>query len=101
MRVMWHRHARQDLVALRAYIANTNPSAAGQVAQRIQQAVTQLVAHPGLGRLGRVPDIQELVIAGTPYIAAYRVVDEIIVNFAGAAWSTAMARAVVIASNFP
>lgn len=79
MQVRWHRRARQDLRALRAYIAEENPSAARQVAQRIQQAVALLADQPGIGRPGRVPDTRELVITGTPYIAAYRVVGNTIV----------------------
>ena len=79
MQITWHRRARQDLQAVREYITAANPEAARQVAQRILQAVGLLVEQPGLGRPGRVLETRELVIAGTPYIAAYRVVDDTIV----------------------
>ena len=79
MQITWHRRARQDLQAVREYIAAVNPGAARQVAQRILQAVGLLAEQPGLGRPGRVPETRELVITGTPYIAAYRVVDDTIV----------------------
>jgi len=79
MQITWHRRARQDLQAVREYIAAVNPGAARQVAQRILQAVGLLVEQPSLGRPGRVPETRELVITGTPYIAAYRVVDDMIV----------------------
>ena len=79
MQIRWHRRARQDLQAVREYIAAVNPGAARQVAQRILQAVGLLAEQPGLGRPGRVLETRELVIAGTPYIAAYRVVDGTVV----------------------
>ena len=79
MRITWHRRARQDLRDLRVYIAAEEPRAARAVAQRILVAVARLAEQPGLGRRGRVPDTRELVISGTPYIAAYRVVGDTVV----------------------
>lgn len=79
MPVTWHRRARQDLRHLRAQIAAENPQAAQRVAQRILQALDLLAGQPGMGRVGRVPDTRELVISGTPYIAAYRVVEDTLV----------------------
>jgi addiction module RelE/StbE family toxin len=79
MQITWHRRARHDPQAVREYIAEINPGAARQVAQRILQAVGLLAEQPSLGRPGRVPETRELVITGTPYIAAYRVVDDTIV----------------------
>ena len=72
MRVVLLPRALQDLVALRAYIARNNPAAADQVADRIERAVRRLADAPRLGRPGRVRGTRELVITGTPYIAAYR-----------------------------
>ena len=79
MPITWHRRARHDLQAVRESIAEVNPGAARQVAQRILHAVGLLAEQPSLGRPGRVPETRELVITGTPYIAAYRVVDDTIV----------------------
>ena len=79
MRITWHRRARQDLQPIRTHIAEDNPQAAQSVAQRIRQAVDRLADQPGMGRTGRAPDTRELVITGTPYIAAYRVVADAIV----------------------
>src|SRR5262245_18778291 len=79
MQIIWHRRARRDLQAVREYIAEVNPGAVQQIAQRILQAAGLLAAQPGLGRPGRVLETLELVITGTPYIAAYRVVDDTIV----------------------
>ncbi len=74
MEVTWHRRARQDLARIRVYVGTDNPLATRQVAQRILQALSLLADQPGLGQVGRVPDTRELVISGTPSIAAYRVV---------------------------
>jgi len=79
MQITWHRRARHDLQAIREHIAEVNPRAARQVAQRILHAVGLLAEQPSLGRPGRVLETRELVITGTPYIAAYRVVDDTIV----------------------
>jgi toxin ParE1/3/4 len=79
MRVTWHRRARQDLRHIRTWIAENNSQAAQRVAQRILQAVDLLADQPGIGRVGRAPDTRELVITGTPYIAAYRVMEGTIV----------------------
>jgi toxin ParE1/3/4 len=50
-----------------------------RVAQRILQAVELLAEQPGMGRVGRVPDTREFVITGTPYIAAYQVLEDTLV----------------------
>jgi plasmid stabilization system protein ParE len=34
--------------------------------------------HPASGRPGRLRGTRELVVTGTPYIAAYRVVDDMV-----------------------
>lgn len=62
-----------DLVAVRSYIAQDNPGAAREVAQRIRQAVAVLADYPAAGRPGGVPNTRELVVTGTAYILPYRV----------------------------
>ena len=73
MRVEWHPLARTDLAELVTYIAADNPKAAYRMHDEIRRQTGVLAAHPGAGRIGRVPGTRELVIVGTPYIAAYRV----------------------------
>jgi len=41
--------------------------------QNIEKRVGQLADHPFIGRQARVVNTRELVVAGTPYIVAYRV----------------------------
>jgi toxin ParE1/3/4 len=55
------------------HIADDNPRAALEVAQRIWAAVSQLAQHPRMGRKGRVRDTSELIIQGIPYIVPYRI----------------------------
>jgi plasmid stabilization system protein ParE len=54
-------------------MALDNPRGARQRVARIRAAVAHLTTHPAMGRVGRITGTRELVIAGTPYIVAYRV----------------------------
>jgi len=76
VRVEWHPLARNDLAELVTYIASDNPRAACRLHDEIRRQIGILGKHPEAGRLGRVTGTRELVIAGTPYIAAYRVTME-------------------------
>ena len=78
MRVEWHPCARADLVELVAYIADDNPDAAYRVHDALRQQTGLLAQYPEMGRLGRVAGTRELVIADTPYIAAYRIAGDMI-----------------------
>ena len=78
MRVEWHPLARADLAELVAYIASDSPVAAYRVHDDIRKQTGLLVIHPGLGRPGRVRGTRELVISGTPYIAAYRFTGDVL-----------------------
>jgi len=71
--IVWTPRARQHLVNISAYIARDNPTAARQIVDRIRDAVVHLTTHSLMGRVGRINGTRELVIAGTPYIVAYRV----------------------------
>ena len=73
MRIRWTEPAAAALGRIQDYIANENPRAAFEVVQRIRIAVSQLEAHPGVGRTGRVRGTYELVIHDLPYIVAYRI----------------------------
>ena len=55
-----------------AYIADDNPEAAYRLHDEIEQQVEMLIRMPEMGRPGRRRGTRELVIAGTSYIAAYR-----------------------------
>jgi toxin ParE1/3/4 len=65
--------ARADLTELVTYIAEDSPDAAYRVHDEIRRQTGMLASHLDIGRLGRVGGTRDLVITGTPYIAAYRV----------------------------
>ena len=73
MQIAWSATAIANLVDIREYIALDKPGAARRLAHRILAAVQQLSQHPHLGHPGREPETRELIVAGTPYIIAYRV----------------------------
>src|ERR1041385_8611393 len=73
MRPRWSAGAIADLVEIRRYIGEDNPTAAREVADRIKRAVQFLGDQPQLGRSGRRAGTRELVVSGTPYIVAYAV----------------------------
>lgn len=72
MSVRWTRLAKADASAIFDWIVAENPEAADRLIEEIGHQVQRLAAHPGLGRPGRCAGTRELVIAGTPYIATYR-----------------------------
>ena len=67
------RNALRNLDEEAAYIAATDPNAAGMVVERIFEAVAQLPEQPALGRPGRVRGTRELVVSRTRYVVPYRV----------------------------
>lgn len=73
MRLRWLRGARRDVRQIGRYIVQDSADAAERVTTRIVEAVDLLRDQPGMGRPGRVIGTRELVIFGTPYIAAYRI----------------------------
>jgi toxin ParE1/3/4 len=74
MKIVWSPEAIQDLISLRAYIAEENPAAARRIVLRVLHDVEHLLPdNPQMGRPGRVPGTRELVVPRTPYIVPYRV----------------------------
>jgi toxin ParE1/3/4 len=79
MKIIWSPEAIQDLISLRAYIAEESPAGARRIVLRILHTVERLLPDtPHMGRPGRVSGTRELVIAQTPYIVPYRVQREVI-----------------------
>jgi toxin ParE1/3/4 len=74
MNIVWSPEAIQDLISLRAYIAEESTAGARRIVLRILHDVEGLLAdNPEMGRPGRVPGTRELVIPRSPYIVPYRV----------------------------
>jgi toxin ParE1/3/4 len=73
MVIRWTTPATQQLVAAYEYIAAENRAAAQETTNHIWDSVDMLARNPRAGRKGRVSGTRELVISGTPFLAAYRV----------------------------
>jgi toxin ParE1/3/4 len=74
MNIVWSPEAIQDLISLRAYIAEESPAGARRIVLRILHDAEHLLPdNPHMGRPGRVPGTRELVIPRTPYIMPYRI----------------------------
>jgi toxin ParE1/3/4 len=65
--------AEQDLEAAYDYVQQDNKDAARRLVKRILSGVGMLSRHPLAGRESRVRGTRELVVAGTPYVIAYRI----------------------------
>jgi toxin ParE1/3/4 len=74
MKIKWVRLALTDLDQAAAFISQDNPQAAKRIVKRIRDAARLLSDQPNAGRPGRVHGTRELVIADTPFILPYRVV---------------------------
>ena len=72
--IEWTELAARQLDQAHDYIALSNSEEiAARITMQIVAAVQQLEAFPMSGRTGRVPGTRELVIANTPFIAAYTI----------------------------
>ena len=79
MHVRWLKRALKNLDEEAEYIARDDPKAAERIVEHIATTVDRLIAHPALGRPGRVPGTRELIVSGTSYIVPYRVIGDTIV----------------------
>jgi addiction module RelE/StbE family toxin len=75
VKLAWSPLALSDRDAIFTHIERDNPAAAVTVDERIVAAVRRLRDFPEIGRPGRVSGTRELVIAGTPYVAAYAITE--------------------------
>lgn len=93
MIVRYTRQALNDLNETAAYIARDNPAAARAVVSRIRTAIASLRRFPKRGRQGQLDGTRELLIADTPFFAAYRItgqhVDIIAIMHGARAWPPA------------
>ena len=79
MRVRWTEAAARDLTAICDYIqVHNGAEAARKVALCIYEQVSSLPQFPHIGRPGRKNGTRELVIRGLPFLAIYRVDEEVI-----------------------
>jgi toxin ParE1/3/4 len=82
MRIEWSANALADRRALIDYLETRSIMAAIQIDDRIDAAFELLRNFPEAGRLGRIAGTRELVVHGTPYVAAYSFEDDTVVVLA-------------------
>jgi len=75
LKVHWTMPAVNQIQNLFDYIAAENPPAAGRTVQRIREVVLLTARMPYAGRVGRVAGTREIRVTGTPYVTAYRIVE--------------------------
>ena len=75
MKVRWLLRATTDLKSVESYIMLYDQSAARMVNKIFTLVEKQLPIAPQSGRGGRVPNTRELVVAKTPFIVLYRIVE--------------------------
>lgn len=63
----------QDLDRIVDHIAKDNPPAALKMWDEIESQVERLRDFPRSGRTGRMPETNELVVTGTPFIIIYMI----------------------------
>jgi toxin ParE1/3/4 len=73
MQLKWSAFALADRTTIFDFIEADNPRAAAAIDERIRSRVAGLAKFAEMGRAGRIVGTRELVISGTPYIAAYSV----------------------------
>ena len=84
MRLAYAREARDDLVRLRAFIAEHDPRAAERTARRLLQGIERLMRHPRLGKQVRIApqelapeEIRDWLVAA--YVVRYLVLSDQVV----------------------
>lgn len=78
MRIVWSAFALSDRDGIFTHIEADSPAAAIAIDERIVAAARRLRDFPESGRPGRVTGTREVVITGTPYVAAYKTTGETI-----------------------
>lgn len=76
MNVSFTPQARDDLAAIRDWIAQDDDRAADRVIARIVQTAMMFGQFPMLGRAGRVEGTREFSVVGLPYVIVYAIASE-------------------------
>ena len=72
MSIRWLPQAQSNRLEQLEFIARDNPLAAINQDEEIERQINMLLAHPQMGRPGRVTGTRELVISSTPFVVIYR-----------------------------
>ncbi|MGK6318495.1 type II toxin-antitoxin system RelE/ParE family toxin [Sphingomonas sp. DT-204] len=76
MNVNFTPQARDDLAAIRSWIAEDDERAADRVIARIVQTAMMFGQFPMLGRTGVVEGTREFSVVGLPYLIVYQIASE-------------------------
>ncbi|MCP3734815.1 type II toxin-antitoxin system RelE/ParE family toxin [Sphingomonas sp. RP10(2022)] len=76
MNVSFTPQARDDLIAIRDWIARDDERAADRVVSRIVQTAMMFGSFPMLGRTGQVTGTREFSVVGLPYLIVYALASE-------------------------
>lgn len=82
MKIEWSASALADRHQLIDYLEARSIAAAIMIDDRVDAAFELLRDFPEAGRIGRIAGTRELVVHGTPYVAAYCIESEAIVVLA-------------------
>lgn len=76
MKLEWSVFALADRDGIFDFIETGSPRSAIRVDSAIEAQAERLIDFPESGRMGRVADTREVVVAQFPYIIAYRVIGD-------------------------
>jgi len=71
MAVRWTVSAERDLMGIYRHIAQDQPEVALEIVRELYASIQKLEQFPSRGRVGRLKNTRELVVARLPYIAVY------------------------------
>jgi toxin ParE1/3/4 len=71
--IVWAKAATADLVAIRQFIADHNPTAANAMAARILRSANLLKDRPHLGLSSHRQNVRRLIVSQSTYSIIYRV----------------------------
>lgn len=78
MNLQFTHSAQRDLIRLREFIAQKNPTAAKCISQRLKQSIQRLTDHPEIGvSVDELPGVQDLVSGD--YVVRYLISNQDIV----------------------
>jgi toxin ParE1/3/4 len=78
VKVRWTLPAANQLRNIFEYIADDNPGAAARTVHRIRKAILQVARMPNAARVGRVAGTREIIVPGTSFLVAFKVVENMI-----------------------
>jgi len=78
MKIRWTTGATADLESISDHIAEDNPEAALKTVRSIFARVEELTTFPRRAPMGREEGTRELVLSPLPYIAVYRVTEDVV-----------------------